>query len=499
VSLKILLDPILTARDPAHCSTYWQFYTFVNTILEQRQDVFFYWPIPDWVDPEEAKWLPDHPNITYFVVKQHRDRMNGYVHVNDDMKDAVAFYGDYWDFDVLLTVRTGMVPMYKMNMISPRQANFAWTKEVWVIEEMPLMSFKKTVAMVNPQVQDPMCLLGYLSSDQTFIISYHEKREILQIAREWFPPSKVKEIDSRIRNVVPAQKENYDLKNPDAYFDPNKTQQFCVAYVGRMMKAQSNLDKVYEAMTNTWIIRGEKSVKLLVLTVSTGGQAAWPPDHIEVQQAPREEFWRICREEMHLMIVMHEDSGFSLSLIEPMMMGVPTLCLPAPWAVALLGKDYPFYVKNEDEAYAMMKMFYEDYETMYARYIDYFHNSFVPLFKKRFAEDLLYDLLVKRVTNFETGMLDKYRKATEGRKSNQIVEAILKHVEGKEEFNLFEAMLELAESGVLKSLQRKLADGDRDKRGIVWSTPWNDMRLLMKAHHGWEDTSGVGTLKRSKA
>lgn len=497
MSLKIMLDPILTARDPARCSTYIQFYTFVTTVLSTRRDVFFYWPVPEWVTEDERKWLPQDQNVRYFSVKQHRDRMNEYIFVHDDMKDALAFYGDYWDFDILVTVRTGMVPMYKMNMISPRQSRFAWTKQVWVIDEMPLMGFKKSVAMVNEQVQDLMTLTGYLASDAVFVVSYHEKREILQAARQWFPPSRVQQIDKVIRETVPAQKEGYALKDKTFWFRPGE-KQFCVAYVGRLMAAQSNLDKVYGAMTNHWILKGSKNVRLLVLTVSTGGQAAWPPDHIELQQAPREEFWRIAREEMHLLIIMHEDGGFSLSLIEPMMMGVPAIILDAPWSRMLLGNDYPFFAKSELDAYALMKMFYEDFEGMYSKFASWFEAVFVPLFKRRFKEDLLYGILSSRVNEVGTDLDNRFRDVTADRDENAIVKAMLNAVGDASEFRMFEVMHQLADSKVLLSLQRKLKEGDRDKRGLVWSTAWNEFRLLLKAHHGWEDASvEVGHFRRA--
>src|SRR5579871_1491144 len=114
MSLKILCDPVLTAAEPSRCSTYIQFYTFVHRALAARQDVFFYWLVPDWVTDQDMAWLPQDARVRYIRVPQHKDRTKEYVTLRDRMDMLIAFNGELWDFDVLVTVRTPIVPLLKM-------------------------------------------------------------------------------------------------------------------------------------------------------------------------------------------------------------------------------------------------------------------------------------------------------------------------------------------------------------------------------------------------
>lgn len=498
MTVKILLDPILTAQEPSRCSTYIQFYTLANQLLATRENVFIYWLVPNWVTEEDRKWLPSHERIRYVFVTQHKDRTKEYVTLRDEMDKLISFNGEFWDFDIMITVRAGLVPLMKMISTSPRQKSHPWAKEVWVVEEMPLMAFKKTVAVLHPEVQDLYTISGHLAADVSLIMSYHEKPQMLQAAMQYLSPSLVRALDRKMTEVVPSQLKSFQLKADDFHFVPGGKMPFCIAYVGRLGKGDTNLDKIYSAMTNQWIIRGGNKVRMLVLTVSTGG-AGQPPEHIEMQRAPREEFWRIAREEMHLLIIMHKEAGFLLALAEPLSFGVPAIVLRAAWAVGMLGPDYPFYANTEMEAYALMKVFYEDYSGMYAKFRKWHEEFFVPVFTRRFQEDLMYSILVGHVDRFDSTMLERFRTALPGRAANEIVAEVLKAVGSRDEFVLFDVLTELSESGVLRSLQQKLEVEDRDRRGLVWATAWNDFRLVLKAHFGWEDASvKVGHMRRVK-
>ena len=95
-------------------------------------------------------------------------------------------------------------------------------------------------------------------------------------------------------------------------------------------------------------------------------------------------------------------------------------------------------------------------------------------------------------------MMARFREKFATRAENEVVAAVVKHAEGKQEIVLFDVLRKLAEDGVLRSLQQKLEVNDRDRRGLVWATAWDDFRLLLKGFHGWEDASPtVGHLRRS--
>lgn len=65
------------------------------------------------------------------------------------------------------------------------------------------------------------------------------------------------------------------------------------------------------------------------------------------------------------------------------MLGVPYAVYKAPWAVASLGEDYPFYFRSEQEAYTVVKAFYDDYITNYLLFAKWHTEKFRPLLAER--------------------------------------------------------------------------------------------------------------------
>ena len=490
--MKIMLDPVLTAK-PSHCSTNIQFYTFVNWMLERRDDVFFYWLVPNWVEAEEMGWYPDHPNIKYIRVPQHKDRTKEYVTLRDEMDKLIAFNGTHWDFDVLITVRAGLTPLMKMLINSPRQAGNPWVKEVWVIENMPLMKFKGSVLVLDQKVQDLYTLAGYHAADRVFLMSYHERKGIIAAARNYFTPSMVKGLQAKLKEVVPVQFDEFKKKAKKFWYKPGQEKPFCIAYVGRLASTGTNLDKVYRAMTNNWIMKGGEKVRLVVATVSTGGRMQ-PPPFVELIRAPREEFWRMAREDMHVVIIMHEEAGFLLAMIEPLMLGTPVIVKDLPWTRGQLGDDYPFYANSDVKAYALCKMFYDDYDKMYDLFKEWYDGWFVPTYTERFKTDHLYTLLENAVVDYEERLVAKIREKWVSRKKNDIVGKLIEYTGG--EIHLIEDLRMLEQKKVLETLGNKLDEDVRDRVNLVFSPSFNDYRLILKGFFDYKDSStALGHLK----
>ena len=494
MSMKILLDPILTAQ-PSKCSTNIQFLTFVERTLARRDDVFFYWMIPDHLDEARRAVYPQHPHVRYLPVTQAKDRTREYLTFDKEHDQVLAFNGDYWDFDVLLTVRTGLVPLAKLVMTSPRGVGQRWLKEVWVIDEMPLMDFKKTVACMDPEVQDLFTLAGYVAADRVYCLSYHEPPAIVQRARDFFAPSQVRALAAKLRPVCTTQFTDFHLKAPEHLFDKDGDKPFCIAHSGRMEMA-NGITAINDLMVKQFVMKGAK-VRLLVTTVSDVIKA-FDQSVVEVKQAGREEFWQLCKEEMHVFLKLSIEGGFSLALLEPMMFGVPAIINRADWSEALLGKDYPFFVSSETQAYALVQMFHQDYPGMYAKWSWWHLNVFRPLFQKRFETDLLYDLLAAEIDRYDGEVLARFRDKFPGKAANGTVATLLEAIGDGTDVVIPDLIKELGAKGVFTRLAEKLEEGDRDRRGLVWSTPWNEFRVILKAFHGWVDASPVvGHLRRA--
>jgi len=386
------------------------------------------------------------------------------------------------------------VPAMRLLMNSPRHAKLFWLKQVWLIEEMPLMDFKPTVMTINADVQDVYTLSGYLAADRVYILSYHEKQAIMQTARRFLTPSNVMKIGGKIKSVITGQFSDYRLKPASEFPDPDHGKPFCIAHSGRMEMA-NNIATINDLMVKQFVMKGSK-VRLLVTTVSAVIKE-FDTSVVEVLHASRDEFWKLCKEEMHVFLKLSTEGGFSLALLEPMMFGVPAIIAREDWSEGLFGVDYPFFVTNEAQAYGYVQAFYDDYPGMYAKWSKWHTEVFRPLMDARFKTDLLYDLLDRDIDDFaETHK--RFAIKHPGKESNAFVKDILAHVGDAQEFVFSDVIKAMHEAGkVDKKMLDKLRSEDRDERGLAFSTAWNEYRVIMQTFHKWRDASSkVGHLKR---
>jgi hypothetical protein len=175
------------------------------------------------------------------------------------------------------------------------------------------------------------------------------------------------------------------------------------------------------------------------------------------------------------------------------------IMMRADWSIGMFGPDYPFYVTTELQAYAMAKAFHDDYEQMYALFAEWHEKHLRPLFGQR-EESWVYKLMTDALDEFESRTRSRHIEKHSGKADNSVIRAILEAAKDRDEIVLFDLLREMGESGALKSVSDKLEDGDRETRGLVWATSWNELRVILKNHFGWEDASTeVGHLRRSRA
>jgi len=497
MSTKILIDSIYSAR-PSHCASAVKMWRFVDYVLntQGRTDVFFYWLIPEWLEEEDLAFYPEHDNVVYLQFPYHRgDRTRAYLAFPAELDRLLAFNGVAWDFDIVMTNRTTQVPLMKMVMSSPREPTKTWMKNVFLFEEMPLMAFKSTVAISNVPVTERMTIAGHLAADRTAITISHERDGLISGAKRYVPPSSVMELRDKIKVTSPSLLEDFEEKDKKYRFTKGE-EKFCLAFVGRV-SATDHIREVYDTMVKHWITKGDDRIKLIVSTV-TPVYKIEPPEMVEYINLPRDEFWEALKTEMHCIMYLAEEAGFGMSLMEPLMFGVPVVLIRAPWSEALVGKDYPLFIDTESKAYGMVKAIHDDYEEYYRQFIQWQHDVLQPMFQEggQYSQSF-YDYMYKGLLEFEEMLPARYAAEQASKQNNNIVQALLDG--DPEEFVLFDRIRELGKKGDLKSLQSKTREGDRDRRGLVWSTPWNDIRIALKTFFGYEDASvTVGHLRKVK-
>lgn len=476
---KVLFDCVVTQSPPSKCSTTIMFVTLAHRLLAQP-DTYIYWPVPDWVTDEEMQWFPQSERIQYIPVPQSKDRMKEYTRLSFEMESIIAFNGTHWDWDVLVTMRSLMVPIMRTISIRPGQDSRSWTKRIYLIENMMIMSCKPTVAQSTVDVQDRLCFEAYLAADKTMLPAYHQKALALRIAKNHFSASRLKDLNDKIREVCQLDMPETNLKDAQYRYDGKR--KLNVYFVGRMERANARLALMNEVFTNQFILNSDK-LESAVCTVSPT-EKEFDSRITMIKHPPREEFWRICKEEMDVSFFAHVDIELNLSMLEPLSFGVPSIVKMGPWSIGLLGPDYPFFFESKVEAYAIMTNFTKKYDYMYAKFTEWYEGWFLPTYKYRVEVDGLYKVLMENILS--TALADEYGHTLKSLENNEIVN-LMKDKGGKE-FVIFELVQELGKTD-LRGLADKAHDGDREKRSITFSTQWNDFRLGLQKFHGFKDAS----------
>ena len=146
----------------------------------------------------------------------------------------------------------------------------------------------------------------------------------------------------------------------------------------------------------------------------------------------------------------------------------------------------------------MTKVWYEDYEGQYARFREWIETKLKPRFEKGGMYERSYYDEVQRAIDCTNTVTDTFREKSPGKKNMLLAKEVDRYVAGKEEFVLKDVLLRLTHDGVLSSkIEEKL--NEPDNFGIVWATPWNEVRQVLKAFYGWEDASpAVGHFRKVK-
>lgn len=490
--MKILLDPIYSTL-PSRCSCAAKCNKLVDKYLNEmgRSDVFFYWLTPiGWAD-QDKDWFPKHPNIRYIEIPYFKDRLREYAKFTTELDDVYAFNGSLWDIDAVWTARTSQTPLMRAVMTSPRARKHGRAlKRIIIDEQMFMLQFRPSVALSDTEAQELLTLLGYLSADHVLINTETERREVMQVARTYLAPAQIKKISERLALISPVMFNDFGLKKEEFKFK-RKERSMRLSFTGRLEKS-ANLEVVWDVMSKQFIMRGAK-LELFICTVTPEDINA-PPDFVQIIRPNRHEFWKMAKEKMDLMLWLHNSAEFSLSLIEPLLLGVPVILIDQQWVRDLLGDDYPFMVKGMTQAYAYVNKFYYHYDEMYAKWAKWHDEVMVPMFSPggRFGTlmyDYAYDVLTKFEADQKAYVLEKYATKSD----NEVINQIMDFVKDRQSFVLFDVIKEM---GIFDVLERKTLEKDRDTRRITFSTDWNDMRMIFKHFHGWNDGLQTGEFVR---
>jgi hypothetical protein len=483
--LKLLLDPIYT-NEPGHCASTIKMWKIAKHQLELHpDDTFVYWLIADDLTPEQEAWLPDDPRIKYIKRHSYVDRIREYWRMPDSQVEVLKFFGAFWDWDICLTNRTAMVPFYKFWALKGGRNHTLWAKRVVLIEDMPMMDFKKKLTFNFPQTTDLQTIAGYLAADTTYVSAYWEKGKIIEAARDYLKPALLKQLNDTIIETTPVHVDSPGLKTKTA-IEPMLTGErpFTIGYVGRMI-ADSRVPEIIQIMEKQWIFRGGEAnkVRMMASTQSQSTGRIDIPDWLELKRLPREGFWDLVKNQMDVYLFMSKEEDYSMSLLEPMLLGTPCILIKDYWSVPTVGEDYPFFVRNQAEAYSLVKAFYDNYPAMYKKFAAWSQGPFKKLMLSR-NKDYIVNLFEDERRAYYDGM-HMSRKHIQSLSKNSIVQLLCQ----QDEIDFETDIPRLEKAGDIEHLAMKFRKRFQERVRMSWQTDWNLFRIGLKLFYGFEDAS----------
>lgn len=481
--MKVFFDCILTAGSPKHCSTTMQFAKLAEMLFAAREDIFIYWAIPKGLPGAKRKDYEEHPKIKYIEIEQDwGDRNVEYRRLPAEYSRILRHEGDCWDWDVMVTIRAPLIPNIRAICSNYRNPKVSRKKKILCIEDMMASSKKPTVSIGDIEAQDLMLVSGYVASDMVLCPAYHQKRWALELARDHLSASHVRTIMKNFREVSHLCLGDYPEQGLKDKFKYKGDRKLNVAFVGRLERFGTRLNVMNSILSNTFILHNDK-VHPFICTI-TEGDTHVDTCAIEVRHPKQKEFWRICREEMDLTISFSVDVELNMSKLEPTLFGVPTIVIRAPWSEAMFGKDYPFMVKSENEAYAWVTKFQEEYDKWYEVFAEWWNNWFMPTYQQREAEDGMYTILLDEILNYpehaESYLPDTF-------KDNRMVADVFNAMPKGEVIN-FETVLRglVADKKMDNGTLYKYVKGI-DGSNLTFSIDWHMIRLGLIHYHGVKD------------
>lgn len=494
--MKLWFDCLLTAPSPKQCSTTMQFRKIADLMFAKRDDVYIYWAIPKGL-PEKARAEYDEdPRITYVEIEQNwRDRNVEYMRLPAEYSRFLRVDGPYWDWDIMVTVRTPMIPSIRAVSGSYRHSHLSRKRKIICIEDMMVSTKKPTVAMGDPVAQDIMTITGYLAADVVLCPAYHQKSMALDMAREHLSAYHVRALREKFKEVSHLQFGDYPdtaLKTKFKY-DSKGERRMNLAFIGRLERFGLRLDDMNKLLGGSFILREDK-IRPIVCTI-TQGDTHIDTDAIEVLHPKQQEFWRLCKEEIDLCLAFSIDVELNMSKLEPTMFGVPTLVIRAPWSEAMFGADYPFMVKGNTEAFAWITKFQEDYEGCYKLFADWWEDWFIPTYEKREKEDGMYEHIITEILNYYEG-LEKLLPASY--ENNGFVRDIAEAIPVGEVTTLEAVVEALVKAKKMDAVMLAKLHNGCDRFNLTFTTDWHYTRIGLQMYHNVVDAgAGVGTILKT--
>ena len=376
--MKILLDPVYTLKKISGCSNYYKYKKVVLALLKNFSNVFIYFIVPDgaW----ERDDLIKDARVKNIPVYKSRIRWNEYYKIPDKFFEKFGFIGEYGDWDILITGRVPMVSNMKMcGYFTSRTPD----RFVAILDDLPIMSFKKALQLFKPTLQQRMQIQGYLNSDMAFVFADFERRKIIEESKKYISFAEVKKLHDIMQT-------GYFILPTDKKIVKKNEKEFKVVYIQRTDKTERRPEEAWDAMKYFYITNNK--TKNIVCDIYTNSMSGVP----QRKDLTFLNFYRLDRNSYYeklktsnVFVSFSIDEGFPLAVYEAIMMGSLGIVYKADWSVDLLGKDYPFFFKTDAESVYLMKRVFENWDEEYKKFLKW--REKLDYSNKKYYIDVLMD------------------------------------------------------------------------------------------------------------
>lgn len=482
--MKYLFDPILSGQ-PHKCSSAFKYAEIAKLLLASDPHAFIYWPVPTWVKDEGREWLPKDPRIKYFDVFAFKDRVREYLRFPEWLEQATFNNGTHWDCDFVITMRTAQVPNMWLNKSPYRDNRQHILSRVILLEEMALLTTRLTVFANHPIGTDLTTVNGHFMASRSYITASHVRNQVLVAAQSYLPPSKVRELDKKLHLVRPLTLQKFETFSDEKIREPKKPLK--ATFVGRMNRSMSQFELSSKSTEYDWVLNGEDGIEYKASTVSDAIKDN--PLHCEIRQNNRDQFWAMLRNETDVVLYLAVDGEFSLSMIEPMGLGVPVLLNKTEQSIGLVGRNYPFFVSGKTEILGFLRAFRDDYETNYRKFIDWRDNDFLHRMTEGVYKDNLYTHVINGIENDRQQIMEDlimFQPRDVANKKSDFLRGYDDLLTKETEIRLPTLLGTIPGAEGIKD---KMAPDDWMTRSMSFQTPWQPLRLRAMAYHGFVDAS----------
>ncbi|ATS92278.1 n-acetyl-alpha-d-glucosaminyl l-malate synthase [Stenotrophomonas phage vB_SmaS_DLP_5] len=395
--MKILFDVVYTNR-PSVCSTSYLVWELIERLMEWRDDIFFYvtYP-PNKINDDDQEFLARHSDRVRLlpVTSEPTDRVSELFSIPRELKKYfVPWNSECWDYDVVVSSRVPMLGAFWPHFARYSGRKMPGTRAVFGLEEMPVLPFRKTVPWhEHLHLQS---IASYLHSTGILINNQWTLTELKKVGRDLLSPAQLKKLMTKVHEVVPVRLTRLNLKK-----DLTVGAEFNVTFVGRVTSTR-NVAQVLDLFRKQFAYPiGKTDMRFLISTnsLSMGGTDYGEMDFIDMQMNNRKEFYEFLGK-AHVAVNLTHVEDFSLSTWETLLNGVPVIVLDEAWN-SFLGPDYPFRVKSQVEAYAMLNAMVKDYPAMYQKFVDW-EASYWAAYVDSDKNVTTSEKLIELIDNYET-------------------------------------------------------------------------------------------------